>query len=86
MRNVTVANYFQLQVLQAIRIIKIFAWETSWEDKILVLRDIELKELRNNFIYLTMFDLLWMASPILVAIVSVSTLRDPSSVLAILML
>ncbi|CAG8497498.1 9417_t:CDS:10 [Paraglomus brasilianum] len=58
------------EVLQAIRIIKIFAWETSWEDKILVLRDVELKELRNNFIYLTMFDLLWMASPILVAVVS----------------
>ena len=33
-------------------------------------RNVEIKQLRNNFIYLTMFDLVWILSPVLVTIVS----------------
>ncbi|RHZ45493.1 hypothetical protein Glove_673g31 [Diversispora epigaea] len=58
------------EILQGIRMIKFFAWEKNWENKVLDARESELKQLRYNFIYLTMFDLLWMLSPILVTIVS----------------
>ncbi|CAG8546843.1 26170_t:CDS:2, partial [Gigaspora rosea] len=58
------------ELLQGIRMIKFFSWEKNWENKILEARKIELKQLRNNFIYLSMFDLLWMATPILVTILS----------------
>ncbi|CAG8607645.1 8847_t:CDS:2 [Dentiscutata erythropus] len=55
------------EVLQGIRMIKFFAWENNWKNRA---RKIELNQLRNNFIYLSMFDLLWMATPILVTILS----------------
>ncbi|CAG8489136.1 4720_t:CDS:10, partial [Dentiscutata heterogama] len=58
------------EVLQGIRMIKFFAWEKNWKNKVLEARNIELKQLRNNFIYLSLFDLLWMATPILVTILS----------------
>ncbi|CAG8595915.1 10607_t:CDS:10, partial [Cetraspora pellucida] len=58
------------KVLQGIRMIKFFAWEKNWENRVLESRKIELKQLRNSFIYLAMFDLLWSASPILVTILS----------------
>ncbi|CAG8845518.1 20543_t:CDS:2, partial [Racocetra persica] len=58
------------EVLQGIRMIKFFTWEKNWENRILESRKIELKQLRNNFIYLSIFDLLWSASPILVTILS----------------
>ncbi|CAG8509389.1 30259_t:CDS:2, partial [Racocetra persica] len=58
------------EVLQGIRMIKFFSWEKNWENKVLESRKIELKELRNNFIYLSIFNLLWTASPILVTILS----------------
>ncbi|CAG8739858.1 46446_t:CDS:10 [Gigaspora margarita] len=55
------------EVLQSIRMIKFLSWEKNWENKV---RKIELKQLRNHFIYLSIIDLLWMASPILVTILS----------------
>ncbi|CAG8714664.1 19313_t:CDS:2, partial [Dentiscutata erythropus] len=58
------------EVLQSIRMIKFLSWEKNWENKVLEIRQIELKQLRNNFIYLSIIDLLWMASPILVTILS----------------
>ncbi|CAG8498013.1 5031_t:CDS:10 [Dentiscutata erythropus] len=58
------------EVLQGIRMIKFFSWEKNWEKKILKARKVELKQLRNNFIYLSIFDILWTASPILVTILS----------------
>ncbi|KAF0405290.1 P-loop containing nucleoside triphosphate hydrolase protein [Gigaspora margarita] len=58
------------EVLQGIRMIKFFSWEKNWEEKVLKARNIELKQLRNNFIYMTIFDFLWTASPILVTIFS----------------
>ncbi|CAG8532113.1 5269_t:CDS:10, partial [Dentiscutata heterogama] len=58
------------EVLQGIRMIKFFSWEKNWEKKILKARKVELKQLRNNFIYLSIFDLLWTASPIFVTILS----------------
>ncbi|KAF0561148.1 P-loop containing nucleoside triphosphate hydrolase protein [Gigaspora margarita] len=58
------------EVLQSIRMIKFLSWEKNWENKVLEVRKIELKQLRNHFIYLSIIDLLWMASPILVTILS----------------
>ncbi|CAG8450708.1 10335_t:CDS:10, partial [Dentiscutata heterogama] len=58
------------EVLQSIRMIKFLSWEKNWENKVLEIRKIELEQLRNNFIYLSIIDLLWMASPILVTILS----------------
>ncbi|CAG8566074.1 12436_t:CDS:2 [Acaulospora colombiana] len=58
------------KVLQGIRMIKFFAWEKNWEKRVLDARRTELKQLRYNFIYLALLDLLWMASPIFVTIIS----------------
>ncbi|CAG8641115.1 2327_t:CDS:2, partial [Scutellospora calospora] len=58
------------EVLQGIRMIKFFSWEKNWENRVLESRKIELKQLRNHYIYLAMFDLLWSGSPILVTILS----------------
>ncbi|RIA87106.1 P-loop containing nucleoside triphosphate hydrolase protein [Glomus cerebriforme] len=58
------------EVLQGIRMIKFYAWEKNWENRILDSRKVELKQLRNTYIYLTMFDLVWIVSPVLVTIAS----------------
>ncbi|CAG8459975.1 16431_t:CDS:10 [Acaulospora morrowiae] len=58
------------RVLQGIRMIKFFAWEKNWERRVLEARRTELKQLRYNFIYMTILDLLWMVSPTLVTIIS----------------
>ncbi|GBC03173.1 hypothetical protein RclHR1_00500021 [Rhizophagus clarus] len=58
------------EVLQGIRMVKFYAWEKNWENRILDARNSELKQLRSNFIHLTMFDLVWIVSPVLVTIAS----------------
>ncbi|CAB4491465.1 P-loop containing nucleoside triphosphate hydrolase protein [Rhizophagus irregularis] len=58
------------ETLQGIRMIKFFAWDKKYEDRVLEARAKELIQLRNNFICRAIFDLLWMSSPILVTIFS----------------
>ncbi|GBC08504.1 hypothetical protein RclHR1_08170012 [Rhizophagus clarus] len=58
------------ETLQGIRMIKFFAWDKKYEDRVLEARTKELIQLRNNFICRSIFDLLWMSSPILVTIFS----------------
>ncbi|CAG8525592.1 15387_t:CDS:10 [Gigaspora rosea] len=45
-------NVRDRRVLQGIRMIKFFSWEKNWEEKA---RNTELKQLQNNFIYMTIF-------------------------------
>ncbi|CAI2167170.1 11640_t:CDS:10 [Funneliformis geosporum] len=58
------------EVLQGIRMIKFYAWEKNWEKRILDSRNADLKQLRNTFIHLTVFDFVWIVSPVLVTISS----------------
>ncbi|CAB4373887.1 unnamed protein product [Rhizophagus irregularis] len=58
------------EVLQGIRMVKFYAWEKNWENRILDSRNSELKQLRSTYIQLTLFDLVWIVSPVLVTIVS----------------
>ncbi|KAI9018109.1 P-loop containing nucleoside triphosphate hydrolase protein [Phycomyces nitens] len=58
------------EVLQGIRQIKFFAWESNWEKRIMEARNIELSHLRMVFIIDIIFGLLWQGSPILVTVIS----------------
>ncbi|CAG8551433.1 7291_t:CDS:10 [Funneliformis mosseae] len=58
------------EILQGIRMIKFFAWDNQYEDRVLEARTNELIQLRNNFLCRSIFELLWMTSPILVSIFS----------------
>ncbi|KAL0086848.1 P-loop containing nucleoside triphosphate hydrolase protein [Phycomyces blakesleeanus] len=58
------------EVLQGIRQIKFFAWESNWEKRIMEARNIELGHLRDVFMADVFFNLLWQGSPILVTIIS----------------
>lgn len=61
------------EVLQGIRIIKFFAWENSYMNKINEIRDFELKTLRASSYLVagTMFS--WAATPLLVSIAAFAT-------------
>ncbi|CAI2174221.1 16345_t:CDS:10 [Funneliformis geosporum] len=61
------------EVLQGIRMIKFNAWEDNWMRRILDARNIELKFLKKNFVMMSLFNLLWMASPILITVASFLT-------------
>ncbi|CAG8441509.1 9619_t:CDS:10 [Funneliformis caledonium] len=57
------------EVLQGIRMIKLFAWERKWKERILAAREIELQELRKTFLSLISYNLIWLASPVIVTII-----------------
>ncbi|CAI2178694.1 732_t:CDS:10 [Funneliformis geosporum] len=57
------------EVLQGIRMIKLFAWERKWKERILDAREIELQELRKTFLSLISYNLIWLASPVFVTII-----------------
>ncbi|KAG0164899.1 hypothetical protein DFQ28_008804 [Apophysomyces sp. BC1034] len=58
------------EVLQGIRQIKFFAWETNWEKRVMEARNVELKHLRTTYICEVLFSLLWQGSPLLVTVLS----------------
>ncbi|CAH1759323.1 6631_t:CDS:10, partial [Entrophospora sp. SA101] len=58
------------ELLQGIRMIKFLGWDKKWEARVLDARGEELVQLKKNFIYLSIFDLLWAASPALVSVIS----------------
>ncbi|KAI7862036.1 P-loop containing nucleoside triphosphate hydrolase protein [Spinellus fusiger] len=58
------------EVLQGIRQIKFFAWESKWEERVMESRKEEIKHLRTVYILEVLFGLLWQGSPILVTIIS----------------
>ncbi|KAK4511114.1 uncharacterized protein ATC70_012325 [Mucor velutinosus] len=58
------------EVLQGIRQIKFFAWETNWEKRVMEARDAELTQLAVTYINGILFSLVWQGAPILVTLVS----------------
>ncbi|TDL25136.1 multidrug resistance-associated ABC transporter [Rickenella mellea] len=58
------------EVLGAIRMLKFMAWERSFEKRVLVIREKELKYQRINYIIETIFNTIWNTSPLLVTLVS----------------
>ncbi|KZO97554.1 multidrug resistance-associated ABC transporter [Calocera viscosa TUFC12733] len=58
------------ELLGAIRMVKFMAWERSSEKRVLTVRAKELKFQRLNYIIETAFTFIWLASPVLVTLVS----------------
>ncbi|OAD06293.1 hypothetical protein MUCCIDRAFT_139417 [Mucor lusitanicus CBS 277.49] len=58
------------EVLQGIRQIKFFAWETNWEKRVMEARNAELAQLAVTYINGVLFSLVWQGAPILVTLVS----------------
>lgn len=54
-RRVSLMN----EVLQGIRQIKFFAWESNWENRVLEARNEELKHLKKTYISEVLFNFLW---------------------------
>ncbi|KAG0307031.1 hypothetical protein BGZ98_001224 [Dissophora globulifera] len=58
------------ELIAGIRMIKFFAWEMSFSEKILKAREIELKKLVNVYKNTILFQLVWFSSPLLVTLSS----------------
>ncbi|KAG0185773.1 hypothetical protein DFQ28_008806, partial [Apophysomyces sp. BC1034] len=58
------------EVLQGIRQIKFFAWESQWEKRIMEARTTELKHLRTVYWSNILFHFMWEGLPLMVTIVS----------------
>ncbi|KAG2206947.1 hypothetical protein INT47_008416 [Mucor saturninus] len=58
------------EVLQGIRQIKFFAWESNWEKRIMEARDVELHHLGITYLSGVLFTFLWQGSPILVTLIT----------------
>ncbi|KAG2204776.1 hypothetical protein INT47_004051 [Mucor saturninus] len=65
-RRVSLMN----ELLQGIRQIKFFAWELSWEKRVLEARNEEIRHLKKTYISEVLFNFLWQGTPLLVTIVS----------------
>ncbi|KAJ3094120.1 hypothetical protein HK100_006272, partial [Physocladia obscura] len=61
------------ELLQGIKIIKLFAWEKQFSNNITRLRDLELKELLRCTILMSMNRVLWVSAPILTTFVTLGT-------------
>lgn len=58
------------EVLQGIRMIKFNAWEKNLANRIFKLRELELKQVRQVFIYDVCFHALWMGVPVIITVLS----------------
>ncbi|CAO3698324.1 unnamed protein product [Rhizopus stolonifer] len=58
------------EVLQGIRQIKFFAWETNWEKRVMEARGVELYHLAITYLSGVLFTLTWQGAPILVTLLS----------------
>ncbi|KAF8977715.1 hypothetical protein BGZ46_007163 [Entomortierella lignicola] len=58
------------ELITGIRMIKFFAWETSFSEKVLKTRELELKKLVNVFKIAVLLQLFWFVSPLLVTLAS----------------
>ncbi|GJJ70197.1 hypothetical protein EMPS_02546 [Entomortierella parvispora] len=58
------------ELITGIRMIKFFAWELSFSEKILKAREFELKKLVNVYKNTILFQLVWFSSPLLVTLCS----------------
>ncbi|XP_023932340.1 canalicular multispecific organic anion transporter 2 [Lingula anatina] len=71
------------EVLNAIKILKLYAWEESFKNKVTGIRDMELVSLRNVQIASAFTAIVWFCAPLLMTLASFATfvLLDPSNVL-----
>ncbi|KAI8900424.1 P-loop containing nucleoside triphosphate hydrolase protein [Globomyces pollinis-pini] len=53
------------ELLQGIRIIKFFAWESRFEEKLKILRELELKKLWAYILIAAFYRIIWIAAPII---------------------
>ncbi|KAF9080570.1 hypothetical protein BGX23_001955 [Mortierella sp. AD031] len=58
------------ELIAGIRMIKFFAWELSFSEKVLKAREFELKKLVNVYKNTILFQIVWFSSPLLVTICS----------------
>eukprot|EP00494_Astrolonche_serrata_P025000 UN25260 len=56
------------EVLDSIKILKLYAWEYSWQDKVKHLRELEVAQLKQVIIWGSLNLLSWITVPILVAV------------------
>jgi ATP-binding cassette subfamily C (CFTR/MRP) protein 1 len=61
------------EVLSGMKVIKFQAWEESFQDRILSLRETELEQLLRYFVGSTISRMLWVATPLLVALSTFAT-------------
>ncbi|XP_013404203.1 multidrug resistance-associated protein 1 [Lingula anatina] len=71
------------EVLNAIKILKLYAWEESFQRKVTGIRDTELSSLKKVQIANAASSLIWFCAPLLMALASFATfvLSDPNNVL-----
>ncbi|KAL8563678.1 hypothetical protein ACOMHN_035412 [Nucella lapillus] len=67
------------EILTGIKVLKMYAWESSFEDKILALRAREVKLLRSAAILNTINSFCWICSPVLVTLATFITYVQTSS-------
>lgn len=53
------------EILNGIRLIKLFAWEDSFVNRVDAIREQEIKTLRNSIVYKAWGTFMWSAAPIL---------------------
>jgi hypothetical protein len=58
----------QIPVLSGMKVIKFQAWEESFQDRILSLREVELRQLLRYFVGSTISRMFWVVTPLLVAL------------------
>ncbi|KAL5011100.1 hypothetical protein ScPMuIL_013405 [Solemya velum] len=61
------------EVLNGIKILKLYAWELSFRDKVLLIRDMELKILWKSSILMAVMIFSWMVAPYLVSLATFAT-------------
>ena len=61
------------EVLQGIRVIKFFAWETSFRDSINAIRELELIDLKKSAYWGSLVMFMWMSTPLFVSIITLTT-------------
>ncbi|THH21147.1 hypothetical protein EW146_g360 [Bondarzewia mesenterica] len=68
--RVALMNEVQKAILGAIRMLKFMAWERNFEDRVLKIREKELKYQKLNYTIETLWNAIWNVSPIMVTLVS----------------
>ncbi|XP_013389987.1 multidrug resistance-associated protein 1 [Lingula anatina] len=71
------------EILNGIKVLKLYGWETSFEEKTTAIRKTELRYMRNASLSLAMCDISYFSVPLLTALTSFATfvLSDPNNVL-----
>lgn len=61
------------RVVQGIKAIKLYAWERPYQDRIMEIREKELKEIRKSALIGTWNNVLWIGGPILISMAALLT-------------